>query len=214
MGLSDEVDDDKTFTRFEELCLDLNMDISSKDEAWLNYQTIRANFSLEGDQMHWLVCALYEACRRTSVPTVGRGTVEGNCVSLTRLLRSSKFSLIQFFAKMRKWSDMSSLPKAFRDKVDKLERNFAVSTVIFKKFEPIFLDIFVNPSNDLPRPHRSRKQRSTHMKNRKWTKNGPQLVDERYPCSAHELFNFAWTMYVQVKGIVAFLYCKCLDISV
>ncbi|XP_005105374.2 retinoblastoma-like protein 2 isoform X2 [Aplysia californica] len=199
MGLSEE-GEENVFHRFEEVCLDLNMDASTKDEAWQNYQKMLANFSLEGDQMHWLACALYEACRRTSVPTVGRGTVEGNCVSLTRLLRSSKFSLIQFFNKMRKWSDMASLPKSFRDKIDKLERNFAVSTVIFKKFEPIFLDIFVNPSHELPRQHRGRKQRSVHMKNRKWTKNGLQLVEGRYPCTSNEVFNFAWTMFVQVKG--------------
>ena len=56
---------------------------------------------------------------------------------------------------------MANLPKSFRDKIDKLERNFAVSTVIFKKFEPIFLDIFTNPaqSHDVPRQARGRKQR-------------------------------------------------------
>lgn len=41
--------------------------------------------------MHWLACALYEACRKSVTPTVGRGTMEGNGVSLTRLLRSAKF---------------------------------------------------------------------------------------------------------------------------
>lgn len=60
---------------------------------------------------------------------------------------------------MKKWADMSNLPQEFRDKVDRLERNFAVSTVIFKKFEPIFLDIFKNPADDPPKVPRSRKQR-------------------------------------------------------
>lgn len=69
------------------------------------------------------------------------------------------FSLIQFFNKMKKWSDMANLPQEFRDKVNRLERNFAVSTVIFKKFEPIFLDLFRNPSEEPARQNRSRKQR-------------------------------------------------------
>ena len=69
------------------------------------------------------------------------------------------FSLIQFFNKMKKWSDMANLSQEFRDKVEKLERNFAVSTVIFKKFEPIFLDIFKSPADETPRQPRSRKQR-------------------------------------------------------
>ena len=140
MGLSDE-GDENVLARFEELCLDLNMDKKAKDEAWKSYEKIRTNYTLEvrnwqltailvgdsryfniyfresyvifnhltfeirsalsdsssrlfmlqGDQIHWLSCALYEACRRSVVPTVGRGTVEGNCVSLTRLLRSAKF---------------------------------------------------------------------------------------------------------------------------
>ena len=63
---------------------------------------------------------------------------------------------------MKKWSDMANLPQDFRDKVDRLERNFAVSTVIFKKFQPIFLDIFRNPAVDPPKVPRSRKQRFVH----------------------------------------------------
>ncbi|XP_060567628.1 retinoblastoma-like protein 1 isoform X1 [Ruditapes philippinarum] len=173
--------EDKLEEKYDELCLDLNMDRKTKEEAWKNYEKIKKNYTLEGDQIHWLSCALYESCRRTVVPTVGRGTVEGNCVSLTRLLRSSKFSLIQFFNKMKKWSDMASLSQEFRDKVERLERNFAVSTVIFKKFEPIFLDIFKSPADEAPRQPRSRKQR-------------------KLPCSLVEVFNFCWTMFVQVKG--------------
>ena len=68
-------------------------------------------------------------------------------------------SLIEFFKKMKKWADMASLPQEFRDKVERLERNFAVSTVTFKKFEPIFLDIFNNPALDPPRPPKGRKQK-------------------------------------------------------
>lgn len=180
MGSTEE-NEEQLDEKYDELCLDLNMDKKTKEEAWKNYEKIKRNYSLEGNQIHWLACALYEACRRSVMPTVGKGTVEGNCVSLTRLLRSSKFSLIQFFNKMKKWSDMANLSQEFRDKVERLERNFAVSTVIFKKFEPIFLDIFRSPANDAPRQPRSRKQR-------------------KLPCSLTDVFNFCWTMFVQVKG--------------
>lgn len=143
---------------------------------------------VQGDVVHWLACALYSACRKGSVPTVGKGVMEGNCVSLTRILRSSKLrsvlslrnikernisiavfkflplcsvsSLIQFFSKMRKWSDMSNLSQHFRLRMDQLERNFEVSTVIFRKFEPIFMHMFQNPQGgDPPRQPRSRKHR-------------------------------------------------------
>lgn len=70
------------------------------------------------------------------------------------------FSLIQFFSKMRKWADMSNLSQDFRLRMDRLERNFEVSTVIFRKFEPIFRDMFVNPQGcEAPRQPRSRKHR-------------------------------------------------------
>uniref|UniRef100_U3J5D3 RB transcriptional corepressor like 1 n=1 Tax=Anas platyrhynchos platyrhynchos TaxID=8840 RepID=U3J5D3_ANAPP len=113
----------------------------------------------DGEALHWLACALYVACRKSVLPTVGSGLMEGNCVSLTRILRSAKLSLIQFFSKMKKWMDMSNLPQEFRERVERLERNFEVSTVIFKKFEPIFLDVFQNPFEETSKPQRSRKQR-------------------------------------------------------
>ncbi|XP_028637857.1 retinoblastoma-like protein 1 [Grammomys surdaster] len=163
------------------LCQELNLDEGSAAEALDDFTAIRGNYSLEGEVIHWLACSLYVACRKSIIPTVGKGVMEGNCVSLTRILRSAKLSLIQFFSKMKKWMDMSNLPQEFRERIERLERNFEVSTVIFKKFEPIFLDIFQNPYEELPKLPRSRKQR-------------------RIPCSVKDLFNFCWTLFVYTKG--------------
>ncbi|XP_060775164.1 retinoblastoma-like protein 1 isoform X2 [Neoarius graeffei] len=131
--------------------------------------------------MHWLACSLYAACRKTSTPTVGSGMVEGNCVSLTRILRSSKLSLIQFFSKMKKWTDMSNLSQDFYNRLSCLERNFEVSTVIFRKFEPIFLDMFQNLQGEPPRQPRGRKHRH-HL------------------CHTTDVFKFSWTLFVYTKG--------------
>eukprot|EP00106_Octopus_bimaculoides_P009076 XP_014776518.1 PREDICTED: retinoblastoma-like protein 2 [Octopus bimaculoides] len=177
MGLSGDEDVEQ---RFSNLCRDLNMDRNSQEEAWESYRRIRTYFVLEGEPLHWLACAAYVACRRSVVPTVGQGTMEGNCVSLTRLLSTADFSLIHFFSKMKKWLNMASLPQDFRDKIERLERNFSVSTVTFKKYRPIFYDVF-NSASVQPRYNRSRKQR-------------------KLPCSVTELFSFCWTMFVQVKG--------------
>ncbi|KAG7218050.1 hypothetical protein INR49_020660 [Caranx melampygus] len=126
---------------FEDLCRALNMDEEASTEAWRTYENISRNFTLEGSELHWLACALYVACR-SAVPTVGKGTVEGNFVSLTRILRCSEMSLIEFFSKMKKWQDMAELPNDFRQSTEKLERNFTVTAVIFKKYVPIFKAIF------------------------------------------------------------------------
>ncbi|XP_053429523.1 retinoblastoma-like protein 1 isoform X3 [Nycticebus coucang] len=165
------------------LCQELNLDEGSAAEALDDFTAIRGNYSLEGEVIHWLACSLYVACRKSIIPTVGKGIMEGNCVSLTRILRSAKLSLIQFFSKMKKWMDMSNLPQEFRERIERLERNFEVSTVIFKKFVPIFLDIFQNPYEEPPKLPRSRKHR-------------------RIPCTVKDLFNFCWTLFVYTKGKV------------
>ncbi|XP_006003016.1 retinoblastoma-like protein 2 [Latimeria chalumnae] len=166
--------------RFEELCRNLNMDEAARCDAWDSFERISRNYTLEGNDLHWLACALYVACRK-AVPTVSRGTVEGNYVSLTRILRCSEQSLIEFFNKMKKWEDMANLPQEFRDRTEKLERNFTVSAVIFKKYEPIFQDLFRDPLEEQPRQQRGRKQR-------------------RQPCTVHEVFYFCWVLFVLAKG--------------
>ncbi|RMC09092.1 hypothetical protein DUI87_14098 [Hirundo rustica rustica] len=173
-------EDGETRQRYEELCRSLNMDERARAEAWLSYQSMRRNYTLEGNDMHWLACALYVACRK-AIPTVSRGTAEGNYVSLTRILRCSDQSLIEFFNKMKKWEDMANLPSQFRERTERLERNFTVSAVIFKKYEPIFQDIFRYPQEDQPRQQRGRKQR-------------------RQPCTVTEVFQFCWVLFVHAKG--------------
>ncbi|XP_040014805.1 retinoblastoma-like protein 1 [Xiphias gladius] len=166
----------------ETLCQELNMDEQTAAAAMENFTAIWNTYTLEGEVVHWLACSLYAACRKGSTPTVGKGLMEGNCVSLTRILRSSKLSLIQFFSKMRKWADMSNLSQDFRLRMERLERNFEVSTVIFRKFEPIFMDMFQNPQGgEPPRQPRSRKHR-------------------RLPCHISDVFKFCWTLFVYTKG--------------
>ncbi|KAG7232288.1 hypothetical protein INR49_009073 [Caranx melampygus] len=157
---------------FEDLCRALNMDEEASTEAWRTYENISRNFTLEGSELHWLACALYVACR-SAVPTVGKGTVEGNFVSLTRILRCSEMSLIEFFSKMKKWQDMAELPNDFRQSTEKLERNFTVTAVIFKKYVPIFKAIF---------------------------RRRPRSPPERHPCTVPEVFNFCWVLFVHAKG--------------
>ncbi|XP_056462535.1 retinoblastoma-like protein 1 [Gadus chalcogrammus] len=179
---SGRMDESSVRRSLETLCQELNMDEQTATEAMENFTAMWNTYTLEGEVVHWLACSLYAACRKSSVPTVGRGLMEGNCVSLTRILRTAKLSLIQFFSKMRKWADMSNLQQDFRLRMDSLERNFEVSTVIFRKFEPIFMDVFQDPQGaEPPRQPRSRKHR-------------------RRPCHITDVFKFCWTLFVCTKG--------------
>ncbi|XP_076162241.1 retinoblastoma-like protein 1 isoform X4 [Ptiloglossa arizonensis] len=182
MGQSDDIED-STYSRHQDLCQKLNMDATAASEAWKSYESIRQNYTLEGDQLHWIGCALYVACRKSSIPTVGKtGTnVEGNCVSLTRLLQLCNLPLIQFFTKSKSWADMANMPQDFRSKIEKLEGNFSVSMVIFKKYQPIFTDIFKDPVDDISRPPRSRRHKAM-------------------PCTPARVFEFCWTLFICIKG--------------
>ena len=146
----------------------------------LNYN-ISLNLMFQGDRIHWLCCALYVACRNSTVPTVGQvGTVEGNCVSLTQLRRKCNISMLDFFDKSRKWSDMANLSEELRRKFVSLERNFEVCSVIFKKYDEMFKEIFQDPTKDPPRQPRSRKSR-------------------KLPCTAKDVYDFCWAFFVRVK---------------
>ncbi|KAA8593604.1 hypothetical protein FQN60_009720 [Etheostoma spectabile] len=74
----------------ETLCQELNMDEQTATETMENFTAIWNTYTLEGEVVHWLACSLYAACRKGSTPTVGKGLMEGNCVSLTRILRTAK----------------------------------------------------------------------------------------------------------------------------
>ncbi|MGH0138793.1 UNVERIFIED_CONTAM: hypothetical protein FKN15_001755 [Acipenser sinensis] len=82
---------------------------------------------------------------------------------------------------MRKWEDMAGLSQEFRERTEKLERDFTVSAALYKKYLPIFQDVFRDSQEDPPRQQRSRKQR-------------------RQPCTVSELFNFCWILFVHAKG--------------
>ena len=126
--------------------------------------------------MHWLACALYIACRNSVLGTVGGITVEGNGVSLMGLLKHCNLNMVQFFLKVKKWADMINLKTEIRDKIYKLECNFAVSYHLFDKYQRIFVDLFQDPSG-------------TTKKSRKSA-----------TCTPSELFDFIWTLFVRTKA--------------
>lgn len=75
---------------------------------------------------------------------------------------------------------MANLSEELRKKFLSLERNFEVCSVIFKKYDEIFKEIFQDPANDPPKQPRSRKAR-------------------KLPCTSKDVYDFCWALFVRVK---------------
>ena len=73
------------------------------------------------------------------------------------------------------------MPQDFGSRIDTLQRNFSVSSVIFQKYQPIFKDIFKNPADDMSRPTRSRRHKAV-------------------PCTPARLFEFCWSLFICIKS--------------
>ncbi|KAL0820377.1 hypothetical protein ABMA28_006268 [Loxostege sticticalis] len=170
--------------QLDTLCSDLNVDPVAAKKSKESFLEIKRHYTLDGDLLHWMACAMYVACRTSITPTVQSGkAVESNCVSLTRLLRLCNISLIQFFTKIKNWMEMASMPNDFKERISRLEHKFAVSTVLFRNFQPIFQEIFSGLTNETIK--------SMSIKSKK---------HKLQPCSTNALFEFTWCLYICVKG--------------
>lgn len=174
--------EEELYRKYKELCQQLNMDESSTEKAWNSYRSINNTYNLSGNEIHWLCCAIFMACRSQITRTVGdQGSIlEGNCVSLTRLLRICEISIYEFFTKIKTWMEYAATSVALRQKVEKLEQSFAVSVILYRKLGPIFEDIF--------------KASKTESKGKSGKKSKP------LPCSPTKLFEFSWCLFVCAKG--------------
>ncbi|CAG9837916.1 unnamed protein product [Diabrotica balteata] len=183
MVLSDE-GEDQLHKKLLDLCGKLSLDQRTVLLAWDNFISINKNFTLEGDSLHWLGCAVFVASQSVEVPNLMSSVVKGSGINLTSLLRCSNLSFVQFFTNINLWADMAHLPEEFRQKVKHLQDTFGVAHSTFKKYYPIFCQIFQPPnSTDLEnfKQHRNRKLK-------------PIM------CNSSTVFEFVWSLFVTLKS--------------
>lgn len=177
---------------YNSLCLDLNLDIETKTDAWNSYEHIRKHYVLEGDQLHWLAVSLYVSCRKNKYLTKS----DNNPISISRLLKSANhFELIIFFDKLHKWEDMANLPEKIRNKIDQVEHAFNISSILFEKYSNIFIFIFGGNKNKfISFDYIS--QRTSFQINPKLNQKNKQKK-----CSIYDLYSLIWTIYSLAKTI-------------
>ncbi|XP_077542386.1 retinoblastoma-like protein 2 isoform X2 [Haemaphysalis longicornis] len=196
MGLSSE-GDQEIRARFQDVCSDLNMDRLTSDQALHTYENISMNYTLEGNNLHWIACALYVECRNGNVPTVAQTSrIEGNCVSLTRLLSTCNISLLDFFTKMKKWADMANLNERMRQRIETIEKSFCVTAKIYEKYVQIYVGVFKDPRG---------------MAQRRLTKPAKRRVHRPQQCNSQDMFHFIWTLYVYIKGRFSNICCDLVN---
>lgn len=162
------------------ICEQLNIDAATEEQSWASFRDIRNTYNLDGDLLHWLCCTVFVTCRQSVTPTVGNrnAVLQGNCVSLTRLLRLCGINLHEFFTKIGQWVEMASLPEENRTAINTLQHSFMVSMVIYGKFCELFTLVFRPPNQDEQK--RSKKSKPV-------------------PCSTNLLHEFCWTLFIYAK---------------
>ncbi|CAH0550797.1 unnamed protein product [Brassicogethes aeneus] len=177
------VQKDELYKRHRDLCGQLNLEEHIIQSSWDKFQNIQKNFSLEDDIMHWLGCAIFEACQSTETTTMDHSVVRGNCLNFTSLLRHSNLSFVKFFLNMNNWIEMAKLSNEFKEQISHLKSTFGVAYNTFKEFKQIFNQIFITPDPqelDQSKTHRNRKQRPLS-------------------CTSAKVFEFIWNLFNTIK---------------
>ncbi|XP_057291225.1 retinoblastoma-like protein 1 isoform X2 [Hydractinia symbiolongicarpus] len=165
-------------TQFDVICNDLDLNESIKTKAWDEFEQINRNVTLEGDSLHWLACSLYVSCRKACL--VKDPSTDAPSIPLAKLLNLSQLSMLHFFQKVYKWLDMGKHGNELSAKVEQLERNFSVSSIVFEKYLSIFDDIYIKNWTESTKRGRSQK--------------GLTALTTR------DIFNFCWTLYIRTKA--------------
>lgn len=167
-----------------QLCNDLNLDKETSDEVWEAFSKVGEQFIVEGDKLHWVACAIYAITNKK--PDGSNG------ISLSQLLRLCNMSLVDFLANMNKWMNMTEQDAKIRSKITHLERNFNVSSCVFKKFKQIFPDVFK------PIGVKSKEQTTDKTLNR--TRKSTASARLNYEVTTADIYYFCWVLYINIKA--------------
>uniref|UniRef100_A0A1I7S1U3 DUF3452 domain-containing protein n=1 Tax=Bursaphelenchus xylophilus TaxID=6326 RepID=A0A1I7S1U3_BURXY len=108
------------------------------EKAWKQYDQIKQQVLLEGNEKVWMACAFYT----NSFQATPYGQDPVYTYSLLKLLRTCNVSVLEFFNKLSRWLDMISASRRLQDHAARVEASLSVSTVIYKKYLRIFRAVF------------------------------------------------------------------------
>ncbi|KAM3963302.1 retinoblastoma-like protein 1 [Aphomia sociella] len=143
-----EDNEENIIKKIDNLCTNLNIDPVFARKFKDSFLETHRQYTLDGDILHWIGCALYATCQTSTDSSAQSDTDSEDYtinISLTKLLQLCNLKLIQFFNKIKLWADVASMSEDFKKKMKHLEVKFVVSAMLSKKFRSIFQEIFTGP---------------------------------------------------------------------
>uniref|UniRef100_A0A915D7Q7 Retinoblastoma-associated protein n=1 Tax=Ditylenchus dipsaci TaxID=166011 RepID=A0A915D7Q7_9BILA len=140
------------------------------------YDTIGQQIILEGAQKPWMACAFYTTVWQAAPLGAQEPAFK---YSVSKLLNICNLSVLEFFEKLNKWAEMILAKGRLLEHINRVQANLAVSTVVYKKFLPIFRRVFVNHSDKT-----SAKSRANQIQG---------------AINTAHVFEFSWLMFIALK---------------
>lgn len=139
---------------------------------------------LQGDQIHWLCCALYATLTQRSDSMSG--------VSLTKLLRLCNIKLYEFLKKTERYLNMVATTKECVSRFKEFGKALSVSILAYEKYSSLFNHVFTSPNySDLAAL--AAVSISTPQKGGKKGKPGSK-------CTANDVYEFCWYLFISING--------------
>ncbi|XP_063718211.1 retinoblastoma-like protein 2 isoform X2 [Symsagittifera roscoffensis] len=113
--------------------LSLGLNYAFVECCYLRYDEIGHNFDLQGNDLVWIVCSLYEQYRESR---------ECGNIGLDKFLVVFAISFSQLFNTMNSWMQMAGSTSSFKEHMGLLELTFNVDMVVFKNYERLFSTLF------------------------------------------------------------------------
>uniref|UniRef100_A0A915JX33 Retinoblastoma-associated protein N-terminal domain-containing protein n=1 Tax=Romanomermis culicivorax TaxID=13658 RepID=A0A915JX33_ROMCU len=172
--------------QFDEIQIELNVDQKIADIAWRGYEAVRRQCTLEGSQIPWLACSIFVATWLCPPPQMSSPTSQKPSAVL--IIEKCGLSFIDFLEKLQKWVDMANMSKRYLDQVIKMESCFAVASVVFKKFDPIFNELFriSNEAENSPEKPRTRSNKTAQ-------------ASLNCTASVEDVKRFCWCLFIYLK---------------
>uniref|UniRef100_A0A5S6Q5M0 Retinoblastoma-associated protein A-box domain-containing protein n=1 Tax=Trichuris muris TaxID=70415 RepID=A0A5S6Q5M0_TRIMR len=200
-----ETEDRPEFSALKEqfltVCRELELSPAKADIAWRGFQAVRRQCLIDTQPMKWLACSVYVAC--WLCPHMSPTPCEKALP--TEIVRSFKIPLLRFFSNLRKWVEMANMSsrcqilvnfppstslleeKFLFFPVSKMENSFAVSTVLYDRFEFLFNKVFAEQK----RKNRSFRPRRRTKKIRVSSGSNDFNMDT--------LKSFSWILYCAIR---------------